>query len=169
MKPDDIEDLLTRYYEGVTSEAEEKELKRFFMEEEVSEDLLAEKELFLQLAACPEPEIPVGLEERLNDMSEKRALKVKKRTRIIRLQWLGSIAASLLLLFSVGMYLYKPSAPKDTCATPEEAYMQAQKALVMLSSRLNKGMEEVETVQEATGKIRENVYEQLNRINNTKQ
>ena len=142
MKPDDIEDLLTRYYEGVTSEAEEKELKRFFMEEEVSEDLLAEKELFLQL---------------------------KKRTRIIRLQWLGSIAASLLLLFSVGMYLYKPSAPKDTCATPEEAYMQAQKALVMLSSRLNKGMEEVETVQEATGKIRENVYEQLNRINNTKQ
>ena len=131
MKPDDIEDLLTRYYEGVTSEAEEKELKRFFMEEEVSEDLLAEKELFLQLAACPEPEIPVGLEERLNDMidawdmSEKRALK--------------------------------------------EAYMQAQKALVMLSSRLNKGMEEVETVQEATGKIRENVYEQLNRINNTKQ
>ena len=158
MKPDDIEDLLTRYYEGVTSEAEEKELK-----------------LFLQLAACPEPEIPVGLEERLNDMidawdmSEKRALKVKKRTRIIRLQWLGSIAASLLLLFSVGMYLYKPSAPKDTCATPEEAYMQAQKALVMLSSRLNKGMEEVETVQEATGKIRENVYEQLNRINNTKQ
>ena len=175
MKPDDIEDLLTRYYEGVTSEAEEKELKRFFMEEEVSEDLLAEKELFLQLAACPEHEIPVGLEERLNDMidawdmSEKRALKVKKRTRIIRLQWLGSIAASLLLLFSVGMYLYKPSAPKDTCATPEEAYMQAQKALVMLSSRLNKGMEEVETVQEATGKIRENVYEQLNRINNTKQ
>ena len=166
MKPDDIEDLLTRYYEGVTSEAEEKELKRFFMEEEVSEDLLAEKELFLQLAACP---------ERLNDMidawdmSEKRALKVKKRTRIIRLQWLGRIAASLLLLFSVGMYLYKPSAPKDTCATPEEAYMQAQKALVMLSSRLNKGMEEVETVQEATGKIRENVYEQLNRINNTKQ
>lgn len=85
------------------------------------------------------------------------------------IQWLGSIAASLLLLFSVGMYLYKPSAPKDTCATPEEAYMQAQKALVMLSSRLNKGMEEVETVQEATGKIRENVYEQLNRINNTKQ
>ena len=65
MKPDDIEDLLTRYYEGVTSEAEEKELKRFFMEEEVSEDLLAEKELFLQLAACPEPEIPLGLEERL--------------------------------------------------------------------------------------------------------
>ena len=48
MKPADIEDLLTRYYEGVTSEAEEKELKRFFMEEEVSEDLLAEKELFLQ-------------------------------------------------------------------------------------------------------------------------
>ena len=112
MKPDDIEDLLTRYYEGVTSEAEEKELKRFFMEEEVSEDLLAEKELFLQLAACPEPEVPVGLEERLNDMidawdmSEKRALKVKKRTRIIRLQWLGSIAASFVFSRNVSVQAF---------------------------------------------------------------
>lgn len=29
MKPDDIEDLLTRYYEGVTSEAEEKGTQTF--------------------------------------------------------------------------------------------------------------------------------------------
>lgn len=61
------------------------------------------------------------------------------------------------------------SAPQDTCATPEEAYAQAQKALIMLSSSLNKGIEKVESVQEATGKIQENVNEQLNRLNNIKQ
>ena len=40
---------------------------------------------------------------------------------------------------------------------PEEAYVQAQKALIMLSSSLNKGIEKVESVQEATGKIQEDV------------
>jgi hypothetical protein len=70
----------------------------------------------------------------------------------------------------LGLYLYKPyPAPQDTCATPEEAYVQAQKALIMLSSSLNKGIEKVESVQEATGKIQENVNEQLNRLNNIKQ
>ena len=61
------------------------------------------------------------------------------------------------------------SDSSSVCATPEEAYAQAQKALIMLSSSLNKGIEKVESVQEATGKIQENVNEQLNRLNNIKQ
>ena len=35
MKVNEIERLLTRYYDGETSETEEKELKRFFTEEDV--------------------------------------------------------------------------------------------------------------------------------------
>ena len=167
MKVNEIERLLARYYDGETSETEEKELKRFFTEEDVPAHLLAEKEIFMQLE---------GLESRLSrkidqwDTGERRTLKIKKHTRTLRLQWIGSIAASLLILLSVGLYLYKPyPAPQDTCATPEEAYVQAQKALIMLSSSLNKGIEKVESVQEATGKIQENVNERLNRLNNIKQ
>ena len=162
MKVNEIERLLARYYDGETSDTEEKELKRFFTEEDVP--------------AHPAPEIPEGLESRLSrkidewDTGERRTLKIKKHIRALRLQWIGSIAASLLILLSVGLYLYKPyPAPQDTCATPEEAYAQAQKALIMLSSSLNKGIEKVESVQEATGKIQENVNEQLNRLNNIKQ
>lgn len=183
MKVNEIEKLLARYYDGETSEAEDKELKRFFTEEDVPAHLLAEKRIFMQLAVFQgdeetgTPPIPEGLESRLNNMidewdtRERRTLKVKKHTRTLRLQWIGSIAASLLILFSVGMYLYKPytaPTPQDTCANPEEAYAQAQKALIMLSSSLNKGIEKVETVNETTGKIQENVNEQLNRINNIK-
>ncbi|MCD7925407.1 MAG: hypothetical protein LUI85_12245 [Bacteroides sp.] len=193
MKVNDIEKLLARYYDGETSEAEDRELKRFFTEEDVPAHLLAEKEIFMQLNAAAHssdsgiatrteeseaPPIPEGLESRLSgmidewDTRERRVLKVKKHTHTLRLQWIGSIAASLLILFSVGMYLYKPytpPTPQDTCATPEEAYAQAQKALIMLSTGLNKGVETVETVQETTTKIQENVNEQLNRINNIKQ
>ena len=138
MKVNEIERLLARYYDGETSETEEKELKRFFTEEDVPAHLLAEKEIFMQLAAQPAPEIPEGLESRLSrkidqwDTGERRTLKIKKHTRTLRLQWIGSIAASLLILLSVGLYLYKPyPAPHDTCATPEEAYVQAQKSLLI--------------------------------------
>ena len=154
MKVNEIEQLLVRYYDGETNEAEEKELKKFFA-----------------------PETPEGLESKLSglidewDTRERRTMKIKKRTRIIRLQWMGSIAASLLLLFSVGMYLYKPytsPTPQDTCASPAEAYAEAQKALLMFSSALNKGVQQVETVHETTEKIQENVNQQLKRIKNLK-
>lgn len=46
MKVNEIERLLTRYYDGETSETEEKELKRFFTEEDVPAHLLAEKEIY---------------------------------------------------------------------------------------------------------------------------
>ena len=54
MKVNEIERLLARYYDGETSDTEEKELKRFFTEEDVPAHLLAEKEIFMQLAAHPD-------------------------------------------------------------------------------------------------------------------
>lgn len=175
MKVNEIEKLLARYYDGETTETEEKELKRFFTTEEIPTHLLAEKEFFLQLnGSREETPMPEGLGNRLNslidewDTREKRMMKVKKHARIIRMQWIGSIAASLLILVSVGMYVYKPSSeptPQDTCATPEEAYAQAQKALLIFSTSLNKGVEQIQTMEETTDKIRESVNKQLNLVN----
>ena len=71
MKVNEIERLLARYYDGETSDTEEKELKRFFTEEDVPAHLLAEKEIFMQLAAHPAPEIPEGLESRLSRARKK--------------------------------------------------------------------------------------------------
>ena len=158
MNVDRINQLLERYYNAETTEAEEKELKRFFTEEDVPAHLLAEKEIFMQLAAHPAPEIPEGLESRLSrkidewDTGERRTLKIKKHIRALRLQWIGSIAASLLLLFGVGWYLQEPTR-KDTCSTPEEAYAEAQRALVMFSTALNKGMKQMDVLHETTERV----------------
>lgn len=173
MNVNEIEKLLTRYYDGLTSEAEERELKRYFAEADVPPHLQTEKQFFSRTGTnCPP--IPEGLESRLNtcidqwDTQEKRTLKVKKGIRQRRLQWAGSIAASLLLLFSIGTYLYGPQTPKDTCATPEEAYAQAQKALTAFSVAINKGIAEMETAQSTATRMQENINEQLNRINHMK-
>lgn len=140
-----IEALLERYYDAQTSEAEEKQLKDFFFHEEVPAHLQAEKEMFLQLQAT---DVPEGLEERLSQSIDRWG----KKHRTLRLQWIGSIAASLLLLFGAGWYLQEPPR-KDTCATPEEAYMEAQKALVLFSTALNKGMKQMDVLQETTERM----------------
>lgn len=140
-----IEALLKRYYDAQTSEAEEQQLKDFFLHEEVPAHLQAEKEMFLQLQ---ETAVPEGLEERLSQSIDRWS----KKHRTLRLQWIGSIAASLLLLFGAGWYL-QDSPRQDTCATPEEAYAQAEKALVMFSTALNKGMKQMDALQETTERI----------------
>ena len=141
-----IEALLERYYDAQTSEAEEQRLKDFFLHEEVPAHLQAEKEMFLQLQAT---DVPEGLEERLSQSIDRWG----KKHRTLRLQWIGSIAASLLLLFGAGWYLQDETPRKDTCATPEEAYADAQKALVTHSTALNKGMEQTEAPHETTERV----------------
>ena len=140
-----IEALLERYYDAQTSETEERILKDFFLHEEVPIHLMAEKEMFLQLQAS---KIPEGLEDRLSQSIDQWG----KKHRTLRLQWIGSIAASLLLLFGAGWYLQEPTL-KDTCSTPEEAYAEAQRALVMFSTALNKGMKQMDVLHETTQKV----------------
>ena len=140
-----IEALLERYYDAQTSETEERILKDFFLHEEVPTHLLAEKEMFLQLQASAVPE---GLEDRLSQSIDQWG----KKHRTLRLQWIGSIAASLLLLFGAGWYLQEPTR-KDTCSTPEEAYAETQRALAMFSTALNKGMKQMDVLHETTQKV----------------
>jgi len=89
------------------------------------------------------------LEERLSQSIDRWG----KKHRTLRLQWIGSIAASLLLLFGAGWYLQDDTPRKDTCATPEEAYAEAQKALVMFSTALNKGMKQMDALHETTERM----------------
>lgn len=147
MKVNEIERLLTRYYDGETSETEEKELKRFFTEEDVPAHLLAEKEIFMQLAAQPAPEIPEGLESRLSrkidqwDTGERRTLKIKTYTGppLAMDREHSRQPAHPALRRTVPIQALSGTA--RYLRHPEEAYVQAQKALIMLSSSLNKGIE----------------------------
>lgn len=156
-----IEKLLVRFYNAETSEQEEQELKDFFRHGEVPPHLLTEKEMFLQLHAS---DTPKGMEERLGNLIDQWELseqKTQKKRRIFHLQWIGSIAASLLLIIGMSLYQQEPQQ-KDTCATPEEAYAHAEKALVMFSEALNKGIRPIQNIE----KTNENIRKQINKLNN---
>ena len=157
-----IEKLLERFYNAETSEAEEQMLKDFFLNEEVPPHLQAEKEIFVQLYTS---DIPYGMEKRLGkliDEWEVSEQKAQKKPRIYHLQWIGSIAASLLLLIGMSWYLHQPQR-RDTCATPEEAYVHAEKALLLFSEALNKGIRPIEDM----GKTNKSIRKQIKKLNNT--
>ena len=160
-----IEDLLERYYDAQTSESEEQCLKDFFFNEDVPLHLQKEKEMFLQLQAI---QVPEELEERLSEqidqwaIQERFVVKVSPKRRFLQI---GSIAASLLVLLSMGWYIYNPQTRQDTCTTPEEAYIHTEKALTMFAQALNKGVKQMEVIQESTDKVERNIQKQLYKLN----
>lgn len=105
---DEIRELIERFYDGMTDEAEEKWLKTYFSSGEVAEELKSEKTMFLALQQV-DVSAPAQLEKRIErqinqwnmvDMSARRTA-----TRL-NLRWIVGIAASLILLFSVGIFIY---------------------------------------------------------------
>ncbi len=97
--------MLDRYYGGYTTEAEEKALLDYFSQNEVDEELLPDKELFMQLAAV---KVPDGLEQRLCDMIDEQAAKssgdvIGRRLRK-SLTWVSAAAACALIVFGATTY-----------------------------------------------------------------
>jgi hypothetical protein len=65
------------------------------------------------------------------------------------------------------MKLIQTTEVKDTHAelTPEMALIETERALLLLSSTLNKGMEQMYIAQQTTHKVQENINKALNQIN----
>lgn len=168
----EIRELLDRYYDGNTTEAEEMTLREYFTrEDDIPADLEADRLMFKNITASPEQEIPEGLSERLQakidewDASEKAAKETRKRIRIPRFSVIAGIAASLLVLISIGIYLQRPITPTATEPTPEEAYAQTEKALRIFANAIDKSMEQIETVEETSAKVNRQINRQLNHLN----
>lgn len=140
MELNKIEILLEKYFEGKTTSIEEKELRDYFSSPNVLPHLEQYKSLFnyFSIAATQKftPEIPVFP-------------AFKKKTQ--NLAWL-SIAASVVIMLGVGTYVYFDTKVTDqdlgTYDNPEVALKETQRALAVLSTHVNTGIESVKYIQE---------------------
>ena len=141
MELNKIEDILEKYFQGETSIAEEKELKDYFSSPNVAQHLEQYKPMFGYFSQVKEQK-----------STQDIPLKTKKRN----VAWL-SIAASVVVLLGVGTYFYvseknaAPAVAKTELGTyddPEEALAATQKALALLSSNVNVGIESVQYINE---------------------
>lgn len=157
----DIKTLLYSFYEGETSQEDEKTLYEFFSGENIPEDMVSEKRIFLKLYSGQLNDAPLHLEEKLNTLIDNLEREDnKKQTSHIVLpikhmnkpwRWAMSIAASILIVLSAGIFAYfgennKSSMLVDTYSNPEDAYLETQKTLLLVSGKLNKGIQQMEKV-----------------------
>lgn len=136
-----IEQLLEKYFEGETTIAEEIQLKQYFSTEEVAAHLEHYKPLFGYFSSEKEEQFTPTL-----------SLKSKKRFPVAKL----AIAASFVFLVSVIAFInYQPNNTPQVSNTelgsfenPEEAFKETQKALALLSQKVNIGIESVNYINE---------------------
>lgn len=180
MNTNEIKKLIDAFYNGETSVEEEQLLLDYFNTEDVAEDLLEEKEIFLHMYNAESVDAPVDLETKLNDLidelasEEKMVLNIKSQSNK-RQMWvrIGSIAAGVALVISTGVYFYKKSdivTPplaqgqiENVGAEDKEKIKEAQDALVLLSSKFNKGMDQLAVVSSSLDKPNEIINKTFNR------
>ena len=140
MNIEQIQSLLSRFYEGQTTPDEERLLADFFHREDVPEELQEDKQLFLMLAQISNQEMPTDIAEEitafvnnLGQTEKKPVLSEEKQHKGItyRLkthpQMWYRVAATVAILFAIGggvffhQQTYTTDPFRDTCSTPEEA------------------------------------------------
>ena len=151
MNVNEIKALIGKYYEGTTTESEEHQLKAFFASEEVPAELLDEK-AFFDAFLMPEPAIPVHLEKRIEhqiDGWNTVEKTVNRRARTVSMRWISGIAASIVLVVSVAIFVNtradrrEYAIQEDTYDNPKDAYAETQRALKLFSSKMNKGLAQI--------------------------
>lgn len=157
MTTEETTQMLERFYNAETSPQEERLLKDFFLGDDVPEALQADKALFCQLYDSA-PAVPQGMETRLShtintwNTVEKSS---RRRARTASLRWLAGMAASMLLLFSLGLYLNNRQADTSAYASgngetydnPKDAMGETERVLTKFSLAINKGLGKINNEQ----------------------
>lgn len=169
-----IKVLLHSYYEGTSTEHEEKLLYEYFSGNDVSDDLINEKDFFLSLHAVKKlpVDIPEGFDARLenfmNTLDESNETQPKNCIRVAtKLRLLLGMAASVLVLIVAGLCL---NSKEETCELSEAdrlALVKAESAIVLFSSKVNKGFEQFDMASVKVEKIG-NMLDKYEQNNNNK-
>ncbi|NOX46483.1 MAG: hypothetical protein GXO89_05840 [Chlorobi bacterium] len=162
-----IEILIRKYESGETSMEEERALHDFFGNNEVPVHLANYKKMFSFFSASKNEMLnDEGFDERIMEAIGKEESTKSPRGKSYRLFPILGIAASILILISVGVY-FQTRGPQihfeDTYDNQELAYAETKKILMLVSGNMNTGSDELQNVAEL-----ENGFRELKKISNLK-
>ena len=170
MNVNEVKQLLDLFYDGCTTKEQEQLLKTYFNSDHVAEELLIEKETFLEFFVSERIDVPLEFTHRVEQWmnekveSEHRQQEVKKR--LINNAFFMSIAAAvLILLFSLPfIQTYKPVSS----LTPEDriALAEAKDAIQLVSKKWNKGMKQVGEIPQTIDKSNKMLKRIINKKKN---
>ena len=163
-----IQQWLDAFYNGATTEEEERALKAFFLDnKDVPEHWADEQRVFRAIVSEAMVDVPEGFAERLEKSVDEHIARRKSVSLRSIGYWVASIAA--VGLICIGLFMNEVSYPvqddnliADTYKNPEEAAIAAQKALILISSNLNKGMKQLDMASSEMNNVNRILEEQLN-------
>ena len=138
-----VEQLLSKYWEGETSLSEEKQLQQFFSYGEVPAHLLVYRDLFVAQEITLNPDLGLDFDREILDKIEVK--ENSTRWNFMRIAAVGLI----LIVMSIGLFKLdsttnsQPIAQEDTFNDPEEALAETKKAFAIMSVAFNKGQQPV--------------------------
>jgi hypothetical protein len=153
-----IDLLLERYWNCVSTQEEEAELRAYFNSDTDIPPHLAHAAPLFQYFKN-EAEIKLadpGFDEKLFDaMKQAEQPKAKVRKLELVFQNYMKVAAAIVIVIATSfifrMEIWQGDKPElllveDTYKSPEEAYAETKKALMLIASKMNNGKKEVEKI-----------------------
>jgi hypothetical protein len=147
MKEEDLKKLIEKYYEGESTEDEERILKDYFSRNKFIQGYEAEKIIFGYYAESDEiPEPSHNFEAQI--LAAIDASDRKKGTQILKRYLLPLLrtAAGLLILTGSYFFFVNRAEKQDTFSDPDIAYAETIKILRDVSSQLNRGARTLEPI-----------------------
>ncbi len=144
-KMKEIETLLQKYYDGISSPEEELELVRYFEQHETADDWNSAREQLLGISALQELEIPSPPEMETEILSALKNVQQERKTLSISRRGFFtamSAAASIIILVSALIFLDR-QPDLGTFSDPEVAYSQTKEAFDLVSKYFGQGTQDL--------------------------
>ena len=156
MDKEQIRLLLDKYYAGKTDFIEEAHIMGYLSQDDIPADMEADRELFDRLYGIAEAHGTAGIERRMARQAEswnRIERSTTRRERRLSLRWMSGIAASLLILTTIGMLSMHNNGTAQTAQEQdnrqteytkeeiEQAKAVTELALMKFSKSMNEGLD----------------------------
>ena len=164
-----IEQLLKIFYEGDTTQEEERLLTDYFLNEENPDDRWKEDRQVFSLLHDTQIQIPTGVSERLEEaldtLNANDATSRKYHITHKLYYWISSAAAIVLLCIGLFFVTREASPPQmaDTFSDPKEAALVAEQTLAFISLHLNNGLNKAAVAEHELKKASQLINKHLNK------
>lgn len=148
MSNDEISRLIRKFYDGESTDEDEKYLRALFSGDQPPEGFETEKEFILFSISRghivgPSDDLEEKILKRVDD-SHSKYFEIKSGKYLLRV--ISSVAAAIILIIGTYFFMESRNEYRDTFSDPEIAYNETMKILMDVSVRLNKGTNALEPV-----------------------
>ena len=160
METKQIKLLLQRYFNGESTEAEERQLEAYFQGDEIADEVAEYAEFFGGISELAHVAGEDTIEDEVMDFILENEHNEKIRFRKLWMNVTGIAASIIIVLGGFLIYQQQQKPFADTFDDPDQAYAYAEQTLQYVSGKYSKGLAELanfEKLQKASEPLKKGI------------